>query len=529
MIPSADTADALALAWIVVVVGAVWLLGRGLRRHRGEVAAFAGVTALAAAVYLALPWGPLDFSEAERLSPLWSDEVFMPAPFGGGLLALLVPLHRAGLPTGWILRGTGPALGALGVGMTWLLARRAGLRRGPSLLAAGVVLTWPAYAHHATSVGLTIAGAALWTAVFALASARTVPAWGKLPLLAALVTLGIWTRPEYRLLLVALPPLLFTPGWTWRRRVAMALLLAPGLLSYLGVLSRLRGTPQPTTLSVAWLHLLRTDLPMNAPWWIVVGALGLVAGRGLVAVRVAALLAVALLCASYWNFASEPNPLWGLWRGYVSVVPFLGLGAGLLAGRLPDAWRWRRAALGLGCAVALATLLGAWSTLRRPLDLQRESAYLRELGPRLFGRQTPLLIFRAHAGTDDERGVPPEPSVLLALSASGGATRWPRRCDQPPLPSSDPPVLDLEDFALRCPQDIPTGALVYVGLFRPSARFEAVRARLRLVPVDERRLRVTPSVPLLNTQCPLVVLRIYGSALADCDVTVGWYRVTATP
>jgi len=522
----AFSADALVLAWIVVVVGAVWLLGRGVRRHRGEVLALAGWWALAAAAYLALPWGPLDFAEAERLSPLWESEPFAPSAFGGGLVAPLVVLARAALPTLWLLRAAGPLLGGAGVGMTWLLARRAGLGRGASSLAAAVVLTWPAYAHHATSVGLTVAGAAVWTAAFALASERTVPAWGKLPLLAALVTIGVWTRPEYRLLGLALVPLLFVPGWSWRRRFLLALLLLPGLLAYHQAQAFLRAEIQPIQLTEGWLRWVLSGGPVNAPWWLLAGVAGLAAGRGLPLVRLAAGLAVALLGAVYWRFSSDANPLWGQWRSFVSLVPFVGVGVGALAERATEGRAWRRPALAALGALCAATLLRAWPTLRRPLDLQREGEYIRAQAPRFLATNPALLLFTARSGFGDS-GVPPEASVLLAASTRIGSTQWPRRCDQGPrLPWAGPQILDLEDFALRCPGSIPANAVAYVGLFRPAERLAAVRRQVRLEPLDERRFRVAPSVPLLNTQCPVARLRLYGTALRDCEVTFGWYRVS---
>lgn len=526
----AFSADALVLAWIVSLVGAGWLLGRGVRRYPGEVLTLVGWWALASATYLALPWGPLDFAEAERLSPLWASEPFAPSVFGGGLLAPLVVLNNTAFPAFWLLRSVGPFLGGAGVAMSWLLARCAGLSRGASALAASVVLTWPAYAHHATSVGLTVAGAAVWTAAFALASARTVPNWGKVPLLAALVTIGVWTRPEYRLLGLALVPLLFTRGWTWWRRLALGLLLLPPLLAYLGPQAFMRVQVQPAWLTETWLRWVFSGGPVNAPWWILAGIAGLAAGRGLPRVRLAVGLAIALLVAAYWRFSSDANPLWGQWRSFVSLVPFIGFGVGALAERLTEGRSWRRPVLVALGALCAATLLRAWPTLRRPLDLQRESEYVRALSPRLMAANPTLLLFTSRAGLGDDTGIPPEPNVLLAASTRIGVTHWPRRCDQGPLhPGPGPQILDLEDFALHCPELIPPGAIAYVGLFRPADRLAAVRRHLRLEPIDERRFRVVPSVPLLNTQCPVERLRLYGTALADCEVTFGWYRVSVLP
>ena len=185
--------------------------------RRADALACAVTFAVALAVRLALGWGPVSFGEPERLDALWSPRP-APAEFFSAVPVLLGWLQSLGASATALLRVGGAVAGASGVAAVWLLARSAGVPRPHAAIGAAVALGWPSHLHYSTSMTFTVEGAALWTFAFAAAcdggrDLRLRPA-----LVGALAVLGVYARPEFRLLLVPLAALALGPSWTWRSR-----------------------------------------------------------------------------------------------------------------------------------------------------------------------------------------------------------------------------------------------------------------------------------------------------------------------
>ncbi len=519
----------LLVAWLVVLAWSVIDAPRFVARARADAMLFAALVAVALAARLALPWGPLNFVEAERLQALWGTRPAYPPTFDT-IPVLLGALRFVGVPAAALARTAGPVFGALAVGTAFLLGRAGGLGRAAAALGAAVLLGFPAHVHFSTSVGFSVEGPALWTAAYATAlSTRLDPRW-RVALVAALTVLGVHARPEYRLLGVALIPLVLTPHWTWRQRGALTAALAVGMASYARYLRVDHLAESTSGLSGVFVPWVFHDLAVNPVWWLVTGALGLVAGRMRWPLRAALGLATGLTLAAYWALASDGNPLWGQWRYYVSLVPFLAVAAGSLVEWLPDrASRWRDRAVAALAVATAASGIGYLPLLRRPNDLPVEFAWLRETAPRVLrGRPTVLLL--ANRRREGESRVLAEGTPLMALGTTVGPTDWPRRCDERVNPGAPRgmDVRDLEEWALRCPTAEgfdPTRAVVYLGLYRPDERVAALTARWRLMPLEERVTSVAVTAPAVDTACPVEPGTLIGSAQPDCTVRLGWYRL----
>lgn len=523
----------LALTWCAAC-GLPWL-ARGLRAsdtdHRGDARAVAGLFALGFALRLALPWGPVNFGEAERLDVLWSAAPGECGPMSTvpSLGALLLAL---GVPLAGLLRVVPQCLGALTAVGCFLTVRAVGGRRESALVAGAVALGWPAHLHYSTSPTFTVEGTALWSLAFAAAAVRSGVIPWRAPLLAALAVLAVYARPEYRLLLVPLALVGIAAPWTLRERVVFALCAAVGFAPYLRHLPPGEMMAWRSTVSRFFIPHLKGDAQLSPFWWLYLGAAGVLAGlttRSRAALAVALALAVATLLWVYSFLASEANPRWSQWRYYTSLVPFVAVAVGLLADRVasPSGAAWRQAVAPALLTLAALTPLARWSALRRAEDLSSEFAYLRATAPRVLAQRPDVLVL-TNTGRPALASVRVEAMPRMALATVHRPLEWPVGCE-PAVNPSTPRLRDLETVVAQCPETVSaTRSVVYLGLSRDDARLEGLRARFTLVPLDERRMRVAPSVTAINLQCPLdpsVTTGVAGLDLDDCAVRLGWYRL----
>lgn len=511
---------AAALAWLVAR-GAPWLARTPV--ERGLVPA---VFAVAFALRASLPWGPLNFVDGERLESLWGLTRERPTTFLSVPL-LLAGLRHLGVGVGALLRWTGPVAGALAVAATYLAGRSFGLRREGALLGAAVLCAWPPHLHYSTGLTFSVEGMPFWLGAFAAAAEGASAAPWRPLVVASLTVLGVYARPEYRLLVVPLAAVALGPGWTWRQRGALAALLGVGLAPYLRHLVPDEGAMARSGLSVPFVRRAVVDVSTAPVWWLYAAVAGLaLPSRVRWNVRLALGLAAGLLGASYWAMASEANPRWGQWRYYVALAPYVALAAASfgdwLAARAPEG-PWRTRAGWALVAVALAPLPAYLPMLRRPEDLSAEFAYLRASARRALGARREVLIL-ANRGHEGLSPVAIEGNVTMALATALGPTSWAHGCERAP---GELQVRDLERVAERCPESVdPARALVYLGLSRDDARLAAVRARFDLVPVEEAVRDVALTSTMVSRQCPgdPTGYTLDGPWGPPCRARLGWYR-----
>lgn len=528
------------VAWLGVLV---WLgryalprLARGLAvagDARAEALTLLALFAAALALRLALPWGPVSFGEAERLDTLWSSR---PTPC---ITMCTVPVVAAmaqalGCPLAAILRAGPPLFGALGVTGAYLFARGAGMRRESAALAGLIVLGWPAHLHYSTSLTFTVEGTALWSLAFAVAHARTGELPARAPLLAALAVLGVYARPEYRLLLVPLTLVVLASPWSWRERGVCGALLAVGLSHYGRYLAPGDTMRYASGVSRFFFPHLLGDDAMSPYWWLYLGALGIIAGLTARA-RIATSVALALSCATllwvYSFLASEANPRWSQWRYYASLIPFVAVAAAMLGDRLGSrvGAPWRRAVVPALLTLAALTPVPQLYALRRAEDQAAEFAWIRESAPRALGRRTDVLLLTngGHPGLSHVRIEGPP---RMAIATRYAPLDWPGACE--PSPSRSTRLRDLERVVEECPATIsPERTAVYLGLSRSDARIATLLRSFQLVPLEERTMLVAMSSTMTNLQCPVAfgVDGIVGLWAPDCRVRLGWYRLVPRP
>lgn len=511
---------ALALAW-VALKGLPW--GARAPVERWLLPTVFGAALLAR---LSLPWGPLNFVDGERLECVWGLSDALPNTFVTVPL-MLAALRHTGVGAAALLRWAGPLAGATAVLATFLAGRGLGLRREGALLAAAVVGAWPAHLHYSTALSFSVEGMPFWLGAFAVAGAGGAATPWRPVLLAALTVLGVYARPEYRLLVVPLGALVLGPGWTWKQRGVLAFCLAVGLAPYLHYLVPDEGSLGRSGQSAGFVPRMLRDASMTPVWWIYAAPVGLlVPGRMHWTARLALGLTCALLGASYWAMASEANPRWGQWRYYVALVPFVALAAASFGDWLAEcAGRWRRAADGLLVALALAALPFYLPMLRRAEDLPAEFAYLRASARRALGPRRDVLIL-ANRGHGALANIAVEGNPTMALATVFGPTAWPRACEPGDGALA---VRDLERVVAQCPETIdPARTLVYLGLSREEPRLAGLRARFDLVPVEEVVRPVALTSTMISRQCPgdPTGFTVEGPWGPPCRVRLGWYRLS---
>jgi len=516
----------LALAWIALAVGALAVGGPLLLRKRRDGLLFALLFLAALALRLWAPLGPLDFCEGQRLGVLWDPRPELSIEFGSMQL-VATALRAIGLPAVAVHLGLGPPFGALGVALTFALARAGGLGRGSAALAALVAMLFPAHLRY-SAASVTIVAPTLAVAAFAIALSPSIaPPW-RIALSASCVVAAGYARSELLWLAPALVPLAFTDGWTWQRRIVLAALLALGLLPWL---LAPRAPSTPTFDRFLWSHYaadLAYDWRLNPTWWFAAALVGLALGRMATALRLALVLLFAGLVPAYVLFGTEHNPLWGEWRYLVELVPFAAVAAAALLERAAP----RRWPLAIGYAAALGAAPFELRAALRPVDAQVEYAYLRESAPRVAARRPELLLVTLADVRDEDldepgsRGVPYGLNAAMAISmALGHPLDEPLGCA--PAGDGSPRLRSLGALA-----DCPPGAsaplersALFLGLFRPPTLVARLERRFELVPIEERRADAAPTLQHLDSQCLVERGLIPGSSLPDCPLVLGWYEL----
>jgi hypothetical protein len=336
--------------------------------------------------------------------------------------------------------------------------------------------------------------------------------------LIGLLPLAVFARPEGHLMAVALLPLAASRRWPKAHRAALAVVLAALAVAHLATLGT-RAVAPPSALGRMFVPRLVTDPVTGAPWWVAIGLFGLLLGRWARGVRPAALLAIGVPAAVYLRFASDTNPVWGQWRYFLAILPWICVAAGALAERLASRAHLRRVAslFAVACALPLAW---QWRWLRAPTDGQHEFGFVQQTARAVLGdaRSPALLRNMPSASWHD---VPAESHLLLALGSVAGPLDESSTCEGRPRPSA---VLDLEAIAARCPDRLLADDVrVFLGMFRPEPRMaELRRLGLEFEPVTTEEARTALGMPMVDTACsPVPPL----GEPEPCTIRAGWYRV----
>jgi hypothetical protein len=543
------TSPALLLAltcWIVVFA---WCCTEGvrlLRAHRQDAAALLGLTAAAAALRLRVPWGTIDQAEADRARLMWQVCSSLRVDFAT-VRALAAPLLLVGVEPWRVYHWVALFVGVSTVVATYALARALGLARPLATLAGCIVLMWPAHVRYSGTLGLNVVGGTIWAGTLAaVIMPRTNPVW-RTRLLAAFIGLLVYTREEFRSLVPLLGIVLLTKEWKWRERFELVGLVLIGVFPYL---SRLAVREHPQFHPTPWFDTLFNSPGVTPNLWCYLGVAGLVAGR-LSWRNKALLLSISLALFTLYSFfgGGEYNPIFGVWRYYLSFLPMLAVGAAALVAWLPlvrgvsPAW-----ALALLTVVSVARY---WHVLTRPVDVQAQFTYLLETTPKIAETYKTLLVVGKARGemgdstpvADAEgqgiglatRLVPPVVQKCEALNADTclaeqepfqSPAHWHHRRG----PQAAPVSLSL--LTQRCAGEIDLSkAALFVGLNQSSPELAAMREKYRLEPIDERAVSVAVLVPNLTSACGSIDLSARkGSTvsddLPDCSFTMGWYRLT---
>jgi hypothetical protein len=513
-----------ALAWLVLLVWLAVHARRGLAARRDALYA-AACFVVAVALRLALPWGPLDWAEPERLQALWSTSPHLQPDH----LAVSFPLQllvAAGVRGDGLVRLAGPLLGALSVAVTFALARSLGAGRLAALVAALAVCVLPAHLRYSGTVSFTIAGGAFLAAAFAVACSG-LPPWRKLPFVAAATVLAAYSRPE--LILVAAPisllVLLERAPWALRGAWVALLLVALGPHAWALLCQRPHAGFSP-----GWGEFAVASLwsRLGAGALLALGAVGLLLGRARLLSRAALAAAVALLALVYGRSIMEENPLWGQWRYVLSGAPLVAVGLALLLERLTSAWAHRVAAAGLAAVI----LVAAWyarAALGRPIDIQEDFHHARATVDSVAARYRYVAVVTNDDLDGAARRSMLEAVPLMAFGLHLGRVAPPVECRAQPAPAGVQ-VWSLRALLTRCPEAPPLEAVaLYLGAYRPAAIMAALRGRYALVPLAERVAPAAPATQHLNTQCPRLPFKFEGSRLQDCPLRLGWYHLVPVP
>lgn len=501
----------LAPVLFVAVRGAI----RARLRSEGPIVVAGAVAGLL--LRLVVPWGPMNFVEPSRVAFLWSGTFGRFVEFSSLQLAYAFPV-ALGLPAAVVYRALPPVFGALGVVLTYVLARVLGLGRGASAIAMLVVLGWPQHVRYSASASFVVEGAALACACLAAASARSLPVRPRTILTAVLAVLLVQARPELRLFLPVLAIAVSGPSWPRRERAILGGLLLPALFAYAPVVANEHASLDASMLGEHVDILLRSP-GLSPTWWTVAGIVGVAAGRFEWRARAAVGLPLALLLVAFTVAGHEANPLWGNWRYYVELVPFLAIGAAALVERLPP----RPVVVVALAALALADIALYRGLLGRPTELQAQFRFVHETAPEVLRDRVPLVL--SERGSTGPRP-PPENVADLALFGVGLrrplAVAGARACraTTAAVPIEGQPFAGwaYDQGVERC---VGGRGLLFLGAYR-TTETEAALAAGRLVPLLEVVREVAPSSPAQDTQCasgPVVP----GVVVADCPVKFGWY------
>lgn len=514
--------DVPSVAWILL---GIWLVSRApvyALRKRGDAIIALGLAAIALGLRVLVPRGPLDFAEASRVAPAWNLEGGDIEVIFSSIPALLVGLRRAELPMVRVFEFVGPALAAAGVGATYVLARAMKLAPRAAVLAAVLVLVAPSHLRYSVTL-LALGGSTLWIMAFAVGSSENLGSVDRVVGYATLVTLGVYSRPEYRLLLVPAAALTFAPGWTARTRLAVLAILAFSLGPYY----RFLAPSERSEFQSVWIsHFIwMASAPILGELWLLgAGIFAIARGTMPRVFRVTLGLAVGLPLLGYLFLATETNPFWGESRYLVGLIPFFAVAAASLTQRLP-LWKGRDPKLALIALAVLCGVLGAHAVMR-PIDFQTEYAYLLESSARIAKDKREMVLLR-----DESRpGIPFDatPSMAISLAVSQAVRHRGSECPERGNPGAPSVILD-RTLLSGCLDDLsPDESALYLGLFRPQERIAELEALYQIIPIEERVFQAAPTVPFINTQCP-VGSSIQGDRLPDCEFRLGWYRLVRKP
>ncbi len=506
-----------SVAWFIILVCALDATMEVWRTRRSDLLTACGLAAVALAIRLALPWGPINFVDAERLGPLWEKESFLDPVFAATPSAFAI-LRELGFSPDTLMRFWGPLFGGLGTLAAYACVRTAGAGRAAASLAGVIVATWPGHVHYSTGPMLSVEAGALGVAALTVATGGF--RFATIPLLASLTTLAVHTRPECRLLVVPVLLLVLRREWSWRRRWILAGALVAGLSDY--VVPALTsaadlGGRVPECAERFFRTIVGNPLVFGLLWFGLAAA-GVLFGRGGWRVRLALGFMLVGLAIAYWFQGSDPSPQWGQWRYWSSTVPYVAVTAALFVARF-ESRSFYRPLVAVAAVLAIAALPRAWQTLRTPNNEQATYAFVRDTAPGVVGPTTSAFILPSvDAGT-------PQSSALLGLGAAFGGfegIRW--RCHDalPPDPVIRLSVLDAA--GLQCPGWVPReGGVLFLGIERPDALLTQIEAKYTLEPLREQTVRVVADMPRINPHG--ICSGAWGLIGPTYDAHFGWYRL----
>ena len=512
MLPLGDTLC--IIAWVVAVASVPFIAWRLRHAPRTEVGVVLAISIAAFAVRLMVPFGPLNAVDAGRLSPLWehdswwADDRFRSVPMALGVL------RHLGVTPAFLLRYWGPIIGGLSIPVTYLCARIFTLTWGPAALAATLVATWPGLIHYTAGPELSAEAGLLGTAAFAVAAAVDLGIV-TLPLLASLTTLTIYSRPEFRLIVIPLGILLSASAWSWRRRLMLAALLAVPIAGYLPQVLHPEIDPGGgSLLATLVVHPLAYGLP-----WIVAAIAGVLVGNMPTRIRFALGLAFAMFAGVYYARSHDASLEWNEWRYLCTVVPWIAIAAGFLVDRLGTTTS-DRIILASAFALALVPLFAGWGMLQERYAEQAEFAFVRDTAARAAPPGTTIYLLGR-----DGFGVA-QSAAMLGLSDTFGpvtTARW--NCEAPrPVPTyHGPSIVLLDKLVERCPETVSVdNSVLFLGLTRSDPHAAATLARYDLEPIIEHDEMVVPDG--LESRASSA---FHGTPGMSLHAFFGWYRLHA--
>lgn len=513
-----------ALCWLFLAYmgasGLYQVLKNRALRPDAAIAAALGLVALVPR--LLLPYGPLNFADSDRLMLAWQPTLFWGGLSGHsykfiGVPALLKPLTWV-VDLDGLLR-VGPALfGAAAVIGVYGVSRRMGFGRLAATAGALALCFAPPHQRYSTGFSFSVEGGAVWLAAFALALSPTAT-WRHVVALAAAAILGVYIRPELRLLLIPVGLLLLqSTAFDWRRRFTVAAIVFVALIPYLPVIF----SPGDHPSFVLRLSILSDGIlyPVRlATGVVVLGLVGLLA-RGPHARRRLALATGVILLLMVYVFAGggEWNPSWGESRYLTNVLPLLAIGVAAFVARLkPSAHPF---AVALIAVLSISSTAYCWKLLKLPTDQQAEYAFARASVPTVLRDAAVIYVQPIHHQRGDQ----------AAATAMGIATAGARRLTSLGAWRPNAPGLSKDEHLFWGRVDVNTkwalldDAFVFEGLATPPEFIEKLRQEVRLELVDEKVAEVSAET-FFHSTCGRTGKNNGVRDVQPCRQTMRWYRV----
>jgi hypothetical protein len=515
-------ATAVLLAWLLFV------LPRSLTAQKTDLKIFLGIFIGALFLRCLVPWGPLSFAEAERYPHLWQEN--FSSTLGYKTMAFWTGgLRVLGIESMQIARWFGPLLGAIAVALTFVLGRALKLSRPNAIIGAIVLMLWPTHLRYSGSLEHAVLGVCLIQALCILMLSPSVPHRWRLSLIASLLVLLVHTKPEFRLAVVPLAFLAWGPIWNWRRRIVLGVLCGVLLLPYLRVL----GSGEPPLNEVGYqlerhARLAFTLVSVTPVWWMILGLIGLLIGPFPTLFRAGSWALILIFTLVYSFFGGEHNPLLGLARYQLIMLPFIAVGVGGVAQRL-ERWRTPRT---LWVSFAVVSLGGGvihYSACTRPVDIQVQFAYLIETGPEMSKAGVPLRVI-SELEAQDPKATWPEQQILYPVGLSISSVRLAGSDFRAGAPTAPSMAREIRPLAPLLRPDVKPvseeeAGLVFLGMYRNPGIMKRLTERYELVTLTERRIAAAPVLQYYNTACPVPYADDQGDRLPDCTMTLGWYRL----